>query len=117
MPIGEVRSQDSAGQRKFVYTQSTSKLVRDHVGDTREREHTDLAYFEGLSIITDLICSLLPIAIMWNVQLPFRKKVSIWALMAMGIVCTVCSAVRAKSLNSKAKDIAYEYSIVAIWAM
>ncbi|KAF2827953.1 hypothetical protein CC86DRAFT_320414 [Ophiobolus disseminans] len=71
----------------------------------------------GLSILTDLICSLLPIAIMWNVQLPFRKKASIWALMAMGLVCTACSAVRAKSLNSKAKDIAYEYSVVAIWAM
>jgi len=54
---------------------------------------------------------------MWNVQLPFRKKFSIWALMAMGLVCTACSAVRAKSLNSKARDIAYEYSIVAIWAM
>jgi hypothetical protein len=71
----------------------------------------------GLSIITDLICSLLPIAIMWKIQLPFRKKLSIWVLMAMGLVCTACSAVRAKTLNSKSKDIAYEYSIVAIWAM
>jgi hypothetical protein len=70
---------------------------------------------------------------MWNVQLPFRKKLSIWALMAMGLVCTACSAVRAKSLNAKAKDLACEYlsfwyihtlinnldeySIVVIWAM
>ncbi|KAF1841240.1 uncharacterized protein K460DRAFT_421046 [Cucurbitaria berberidis CBS 394.84] len=71
----------------------------------------------GLSITTDLICSALPIVIMWNVQLPFRKKVSIWVLMAMGLICTACSAVRAKSLDAKAKDLAYEYGIVAIWAI
>ncbi|CAO2654585.1 Nn.00g113180.m01.CDS01 [Neocucurbitaria sp. VM-36] len=71
----------------------------------------------GFSIATDLICSLLPIVIMWNIQLPFRKKMSIWALMAIGLVCTACSAVRAKSLNAKAQDLAYEYGIVAIWAI
>ena len=73
---------------------------------------------------------------MWNIQLPFRKKLSIWALMAMGLVCTACSAVRAKSLDAKAKDLACkspfhgtigrfanhvlqpdEYGIVAIWAI
>jgi hypothetical protein len=74
-----------------------------------------LTTLTGLSITTDLICSLLPIAIMWNVQLPLRKKISIWILMGMGLVCTACSAVRAKSLNSKTQDIAYEYAIVAFW--
>jgi len=71
----------------------------------------------GLSILTDLICSLLPIAIMWKIQMPLQKKISIWCLMAMGLVCTACSTVRAKSLNSKTQDIAYEYAIVAIWAV
>lgn len=40
----------------------------------------------GCSIVTDLICSLLPIAIMWKIQLPLRTKVSICALMAIGLV-------------------------------
>ncbi|KAJ4368026.1 hypothetical protein N0V83_006381 [Neocucurbitaria cava] len=71
----------------------------------------------GFSIITDLICSLLPIVIMWNIQLPFRKKLSISVLMGLGLVCTACSAVRAKSLDAKAQDLAYEYGIVAIWAI
>jgi hypothetical protein len=80
-------------------------------------EHVLLTYFLGLSIITDLICSLLPIAIMRNIQMPLQKKISICYLMAMGLVCTACSAVRAKSLNSKTQDIAYEYAIVGIWAV
>lgn len=76
--------------------------------------HFSLIISVGLSIVTDLLCSMLPIVIMWNVQLPLKKKASICALMAMGLVCTACSAIRAKSLNAKSKDLACESSLQAI---
>jgi hypothetical protein len=41
---------------------------------------------KGCSIVTDLICSLLPVAIMWKIQLPLQKKTSICVLMAIGLV-------------------------------
>lgn len=80
-------------------------------------QQRQLTLSAGLSILTDLICSLLPIAIMWNIQMPLQRKLLICSLMALGLLCTICSAVRAKSLNPKTKDIAYEYAIVAIWAL
>lgn len=40
----------------------------------------------GCSIITDLVCSLLPTAIIWKLQLPLHRKASICCLMALGLV-------------------------------
>lgn len=71
--------------------------------------HSPLTSFKAVSIATDLICSLLPIVIMWNLQLPLRTKVSVSAPMAVGLMCTACSGVRARSPNSKTKDIACKF--------
>nr|OQO29515.1 hypothetical protein B0A51_02607 [Rachicladosporium sp. CCFEE 5018] len=40
----------------------------------------------SFSVFTDLLCSLLPIVILWKLQLPTRKKVGICVLMGLGLV-------------------------------
>jgi hypothetical protein len=35
--------------------------------------------------MTDLMCSLLPLLVIWNVQMPLRRKMMIWGLMSLGL--------------------------------
>jgi hypothetical protein len=70
----------------------------------------------GYSILTDLICSLLPILVVYNVQIPLRKKIGICLLMSLGLVATACAAVRASSLGTTVTDLSYDYCIAAFWA-
>ena len=106
---------ENAGPWKYVSIRYTYKLVR--TTDSHSLSFEVLTQLPGLSIITDIICTLLPIAIMRKVQLPLRTQLSISGLMGLGLVCTACSVVRATSLHPKTKDMAYQYSIIAIWGM
>jgi len=40
--------------------------------------------FAAISVLTDLICSLLPFPILWSLQLSPRKKIAVGVLMALG---------------------------------
>lgn len=40
----------------------------------------------AFSIITDLMCTGLPIVVLWNVQISGQKKIAICALMATGLL-------------------------------
>jgi hypothetical protein len=40
----------------------------------------------AFSVFTDLICSLLPFSILWNLQLSCRKKVVVGVLMVLGVM-------------------------------
>ena len=76
------RSLANVGQQKYAYTRSTSKLVIHLVAESVVFANTSV----GCSIVTDLICSLLPIAIMWKIQLPPKKKISVCRVMGIGLV-------------------------------
>ncbi|KAH6665812.1 hypothetical protein B0J14DRAFT_550623 [Halenospora varia] len=68
------------------------------------------------SILTDLICSLLPIVVLWNVRIPLRDKFLVCGLMSLGLIATTCAAIRASSLGTSVVDLTYDYCIAAIWA-
>ncbi|KAK1770194.1 hypothetical protein QBC33DRAFT_446602 [Phialemonium atrogriseum] len=70
----------------------------------------------GYSLMTDFICSLLPLAVVWKVQIPLKKKLMIWGLMSMGLVATAFGAVRAASLGLQTDDLSWVYCIAAIWS-
>ncbi|KAG8672736.1 hypothetical protein FPOAC2_06139 [Fusarium poae] len=70
----------------------------------------------AFSIITDLLCSLLPVFVIWSVKLPTKTKLSVWALMSLGLVATGFGIARASSLGVITSDLSWVYAITAIWS-
>jgi hypothetical protein len=68
------------------------------------------------SVITDLICALLPIIVLWNVKITLKTKIGICGLMSLGLIATAVAVVRASSLGTATADLSYDYAIAAIWA-
>ncbi|KAI8931653.1 hypothetical protein NX059_011302 [Plenodomus lindquistii] len=68
------------------------------------------------SVITDLICALLPIAVLWKVKISKPTKLGVCCLMSLGLIATAVALVRASSLGTKTADLSYDYCIAAIWA-
>ncbi|KAK6003331.1 hypothetical protein QM012_001176 [Aureobasidium pullulans] len=68
------------------------------------------------AVATDVVCTILPIHVVWNVKIPFSTKAAVCGLMSLGLVATVCSAIRAASLGTTTDDLSYTYCIAAIWA-
>ena len=50
------------------------------------------------SIFTDLICTSLPVIILWNIRINFKQKVAICGLMGLGLLY-VTSALRKNPLT------------------
>lgn len=72
----------------------------------------DIAY----SVVTDLICALLPIVVLWNIKITTKLKIGVCGLMSLGLIATAVAIVRASSLGTKTADLSYDYCIAAIWA-
>jgi len=70
----------------------------------------------GYGIITDLICTALPLFVVRNTLMPLRKKLSVSGLMCLGLMATACSVGRAQSLSLNAHDLPWSYCIAAIWS-
>ncbi|KAI9146981.1 hypothetical protein HJFPF1_13010 [Paramyrothecium foliicola] len=68
------------------------------------------------SILTDLLCSLLPLVVIWNVRMTLRKKALVWALMSLGLLATGFGVARATSLGIVTVDLTWVYAIAAIWS-
>lgn len=68
------------------------------------------------SVLTDLICSLMPIFVVYKLQIELREKVLICSLMSLGLIATICAAIRASSLGTAVVDLSWDYCIAAIWA-
>ncbi|KAH7174643.1 uncharacterized protein B0J16DRAFT_348916 [Fusarium flagelliforme] len=68
------------------------------------------------SIVTDLLCSLLPVFVIWSVKLPMTTKLSVWALMSLGLIATGFGIARAASLGVITSDLSYIYAVTAIWS-
>ncbi|KAF3796962.1 hypothetical protein GCG54_00005377 [Colletotrichum gloeosporioides] len=70
----------------------------------------------AFSVLTDLICSLLPLAVVWNVNMPRRTKVSVCFLMGLGLAATGFGVARAASLGINTTDLSWAYCIAGIWS-
>ncbi|KAH0007167.1 hypothetical protein KCU78_g11912, partial [Aureobasidium melanogenum] len=68
------------------------------------------------AVATDVVCTVLPIHVVWNVKIPLSTKAAVCGLMSLGLVATICSAIRAASLGTTTDDLSYAYCIAAIWA-
>ncbi|PSS14843.1 hypothetical protein M430DRAFT_20165 [Amorphotheca resinae ATCC 22711] len=70
----------------------------------------------GYSILTDLICSLLPVLVLINLKIALPVKVLLCGLMSLGLVATGCAIARVSSLGPSRTDLSYRYAITAIWS-
>ncbi|KAH7368264.1 hypothetical protein B0T11DRAFT_326459 [Plectosphaerella cucumerina] len=68
------------------------------------------------SVLTDLMCSLLPLVVVWNVRIPFKTKVSVCALMGLGLIATGFGIARASSLGLVTSDLSWVYARTAIYS-
>ncbi|KAF4784574.1 integral membrane protein [Colletotrichum scovillei] len=68
------------------------------------------------SVLTDLICSLLPLVVIWDVKIPRRTKISVSCLMGLGLVATGFGVARAASLGISTSDLSWAYCIAGIWS-
>ncbi|KAF1911273.1 hypothetical protein BDU57DRAFT_560404 [Ampelomyces quisqualis] len=68
------------------------------------------------SVVTDFICALLPVAVLWKIKITLKTKIAVSCLMSLGLVATVIAIIRASSLGIKTADLSYDYAIAAIWA-
>ncbi|KAH7110103.1 hypothetical protein B0J11DRAFT_208068 [Dendryphion nanum] len=68
------------------------------------------------SVVTDLICALLPVIVLWNIKISLKTKIGVCVLMSLGLIATATAIVRASSLGIKTADLTYDYCIAAIWA-
>ena len=68
------------------------------------------------SVTTDLMCSLLPIYVVWDLQMSTLKKVGIWSLMSLGLISTAFALLRASTLGLVTSDLSFDYCWTSIWA-
>ncbi|EAT91922.2 hypothetical protein SNOG_00427 [Parastagonospora nodorum SN15] len=72
----------------------------------------------AVSIFSDWFCALCPIPLLWNVQIDIRVKISIIALLGLGVFASTAAIVRLTvTLNlSATTDFLYHAMPVAAWA-
>ncbi|CAO2656027.1 Nn.00g048300.m01.CDS01 [Neocucurbitaria sp. VM-36] len=72
----------------------------------------------AVSIFSDWFCALIPIPLLWSVQLDFRVKISIVALLGLGVFASTAAIVRLTvTVNlSATTDFLYYAMPVAAWA-
>ncbi|KAM0706165.1 hypothetical protein Q7P35_006714 [Cladosporium inversicolor] len=69
----------------------------------------------SVSVFADVVCTLLPIAVVWNLTLSLKNKIAVCALMSLGVVSTAFACVRASSLGLAVSDLSWVYCWAAIW--
>ncbi|CAK7218541.1 hypothetical protein SCUCBS95973_003523 [Sporothrix curviconia] len=67
-------------------------------------------------ILTDLLCSCLPLVVIWKVRIPLKSKLLVCGLMSLGLFATSCGIGRAASLSLATNDFTWAFCITEIWA-
>jgi hypothetical protein len=71
----------------------------------------------GVNIVTDWGCAILPIGMLWNVQLPRHAKAIVAMLLGIGAMASVAALVRLKYLVAVNQQEDYTYTLgkLATW--
>ncbi|KAH8899896.1 hypothetical protein GQ53DRAFT_835914 [Thozetella sp. PMI_491] len=86
--------------------------------DPKVMANTSIA-FSVVAALSDWVLGLLPVAILWNVQLNIRTKVTVSLLLGMGMCAGIALLVRIPLIKSLAisTDFLYETIDTAIWTV
>ncbi|KAH9211061.1 hypothetical protein DL95DRAFT_274009, partial [Leptodontidium sp. 2 PMI_412] len=74
-----------------------------------------LAVHGGLSIATDITMLVLPITMLWKLQLPRRRKVAVVALFMTGTLVCIVTIIRLKKVLIWVRAIDFTWTAVDIW--
>ena len=71
----------------------------------------------GVNILIDWYCALLPIPLLWNAPLDLRTKLSVAALMSLGVLASVAACVRQKYTDAltSSHDVELSLGMLMIW--
>jgi len=92
------------------------KTVDGHCWDLRVQEYT--GYFQGsFNSLTDLILAIFPALVVWHLNMKLAMKLSLIALMGLGIFAMVASIVKTVLLRSvgSSTDYTYNTSLLIVW--
>ncbi|OHW97576.1 integral membrane protein [Colletotrichum incanum] len=67
------------------------------------------------SVFSDLLCSLLPLTVVWKIKIPSQKKAMVTGLMSIGLVATAFGIVRAQSLSVSEADLSSIWSSLELF--
>ncbi|KAL1622590.1 hypothetical protein SLS56_008701 [Neofusicoccum ribis] len=72
----------------------------------------------ALNIATDWMCALLPIPLLWNVQISTNAKAAAAALLGLGVFASVCAIVRLKLVSglTATDDYFFHLGPIVVWA-
>lgn len=62
------------------------------------------SHHTAYAVATDLVCTVLPIHVVWNVKIPLSTKAAVCGLMSLGLVYVVTSALDTIDANSFVKS-------------
>lgn len=60
---------------------------------------------------------LLPIGLIWKLQMPLMQKLSVGALFCLGFVCIVVATIRVKELGSTVNNSQPSTTWLALWGI
>ncbi|KAK6443081.1 hypothetical protein LTR95_000598 [Oleoguttula sp. CCFEE 5521] len=69
----------------------------------------------AVSVLADVICTLLPIAVVWDLSLSMKNKIAVCGLMSLGVISTAFAVVKTASLGLVTTDTSWTYGWAAIW--
>ncbi|KIH93044.1 integral membrane protein [Sporothrix brasiliensis 5110] len=67
----------------------------------------------GYAVLTDLLCSCLPLVVIWRVRIPLKSKMLVCGLMSLGLLATGCGIGRAVSLSIMTTDFTFQLTVGA----
>ncbi|OCK72870.1 hypothetical protein K432DRAFT_340970 [Lepidopterella palustris CBS 459.81] len=72
----------------------------------------------GINIITDWTCAIMPVIIVWSIQLKLKLKVSVSVILGMGVLASIATLIRLKTIPAykNTNDFLYGIAEIAIWS-
>ncbi|KXS98386.1 hypothetical protein AC578_4644 [Pseudocercospora eumusae] len=72
----------------------------------------------ALNIFFDIMTILLPVPKLWSLSIPTRKKIAVVLTFTIGLLVTLCSIIRLRTLAVWGEDpnVTYQYNPIAIWS-
>ncbi|KAH9909998.1 hypothetical protein F4778DRAFT_28646 [Xylariomycetidae sp. FL2044] len=75
--------------------------------------------YSGINIFVDWVVALLPILLLWRIQMPLRQKVTVMAVLSLGIFASTATLVRLTTLANlaNADDYLFGLASVSVWSV
>ncbi|KAL1963852.1 hypothetical protein VTN77DRAFT_7783 [Rasamsonia byssochlamydoides] len=94
------------------FTPGSCNTYRDVVAQA-----VSLYYTFAVDVISDIMIMILPLKLIWTVQIPIKQKLSIGGVCCVGVVCIIVAIARVAQVSSEAEKDAPTIAWLAVWDM